>query len=253
MRGAIGNLDVAQIVLYAFWLFFIGLIFYLRREDRREGYPLDTEAPVGFKPRDIIWIPAPKTFLRADGRKVLAPSFKRDDRSISARKTEPWPGAPLTPVGDPLTANVGPGSYAARRDEPYKTAEGHDLLAPLRVATNYATPTEGPNPIGYDVVGGDRKQAGVVADLWVDRAESILRYYEVAVSTGKRILLPIYFADVDAKHRRVIVKALKASQVAGVPATKNPDRVTLLEEDMISAYYGAGTLYSTPARTEPLL
>ena len=44
MRGAIGNLDVAQIVLYAFWLFFFGLLFYLRREDRREGYPLESEA-----------------------------------------------------------------------------------------------------------------------------------------------------------------------------------------------------------------
>ena len=41
IRGAIGNLDVAQIVLYAFCVFFAGLIFYLRREDRREGYPLE--------------------------------------------------------------------------------------------------------------------------------------------------------------------------------------------------------------------
>ena len=45
MRGAIGNLDVAQIVLYAFWLFFASLLFYLRREDRREGYPLESEDP----------------------------------------------------------------------------------------------------------------------------------------------------------------------------------------------------------------
>ena len=37
MRGAIGNLDVAQIVLYAFWLFFFGLVFLLeaRRSSRR--------------------------------------------------------------------------------------------------------------------------------------------------------------------------------------------------------------------------
>ena len=31
------------------------------------------------------------------------------------------------------------------------------------------------------------------------------------------------------------------------------DRVTLLEEEKIAAYYGAGTLYATPARQEPLL
>ena len=63
MRGAVGNLDVAQIVLYAFWLFFFGLLFYLRREDRREGYPLESEAEPGLKARDVIWIPRPKTFL----------------------------------------------------------------------------------------------------------------------------------------------------------------------------------------------
>jgi photosynthetic reaction center H subunit len=34
--------DGTQIVLYAFWLFFVGLIIYLRREDKREGYPLDS-------------------------------------------------------------------------------------------------------------------------------------------------------------------------------------------------------------------
>jgi photosynthetic reaction center H subunit len=36
------NLDVAQIAIWAFWLFFAGLVYYLRREDKREGYPLAT-------------------------------------------------------------------------------------------------------------------------------------------------------------------------------------------------------------------
>jgi photosynthetic reaction center H subunit len=40
-KGAITQyIDVAQVVLYVFWVFFFGLIFYLRREDKREGYPL---------------------------------------------------------------------------------------------------------------------------------------------------------------------------------------------------------------------
>lgn len=42
--GAVtGYIDVAQLVLYAFWLFFGGLIIYLRREDKREGYPLESD------------------------------------------------------------------------------------------------------------------------------------------------------------------------------------------------------------------
>ena len=253
MRGAVGNLDVAQIVLYAFWLFFFGLLFYLRREDRREGYPLESEAEPGLKARDIIWIPRPKTFRRSDGREVSVPNFRADTRPINATKTEPWPGAPLQPNGDPMLAAVGPGSYAERADETYKTADGHDLIVPLRVATNYGVPADSANPIGFAVWGADRAQAGTVRDLWVDRAECMLRYYEVETADGKRVLLPVNFANVDAKRRRIGVNALLAGQFAAVPAIRNPDKVTLLEEDKITAYYGAGTLYATAARAEPLL
>ena len=38
-----------------------------------------------------------------------------------------------------------------------------------------------------------------------------------------------------------------------MPGIRNPDSVTLLEEDKIMAYYGGGTLYATPQRQEPLL
>jgi photosynthetic reaction center H subunit len=42
--GAITSyIDVAQLTLYAFWIFFAGLILYLRREDKREGYPLESD------------------------------------------------------------------------------------------------------------------------------------------------------------------------------------------------------------------
>ena len=38
-----GNVDLAQISLYLFWLFFAGLVIYLQRENMREGYPLEAE------------------------------------------------------------------------------------------------------------------------------------------------------------------------------------------------------------------
>ena len=56
-----------------------------------------------------------------------------------------------------------------------------------------------------------------------------------------------------ARGDRVHVEAILADQFANVPRTRNPDQVTLLEEEKIAAYYGAGTLYATPARVEPLL
>jgi photosynthetic reaction center H subunit len=42
-------------------------------------------------------------------------------------------------------------------------------------------------------------------------------------------------------------------QFAAVPATGRPDKVTMLEEEKIAAYYGGGTLYATPQRAEPLI
>jgi len=36
-------IDVAQVVLYLFWIFFAGLIYYLHSENKREGYPLESE------------------------------------------------------------------------------------------------------------------------------------------------------------------------------------------------------------------
>ena len=61
------------------------------------------------------------------------------------------------------------------------------------------------------------------------------------------------FAKIDRKWRTVKVEAILASQFGQVPVTKSPDQVTLLEEDRICAYYGGGTLYATPLRSESIL
>ena len=81
-----GYIDVAQVTLYAFWLFFAGLIFYLRREDKREGYPLDSDrysaggrvVVQGFPP-----MPRPKRFLKTHGGTYQAPSGNPDRSALS--------------------------------------------------------------------------------------------------------------------------------------------------------------------------
>jgi photosynthetic reaction center H subunit len=246
IHGAItSNIDVAQVVLYAFFVFFAGLIWYLRGEDRREGYPLESEAMGRQKQRGFLFIPRPKTFRLHGGAKVKAPRFDVDPRAVNAVKVAPWPGAPLEPTGDPLLAAVGPGSYALRADVSEKTFDGRDLIVPLRVATNYAVAGEGPNPIGMEVVGAD----GVVGGV-----EHLLRYLEVSTAAGaRRVLLPVPFANVKGSARRVVVEAILGSQFATAPTTKSPNQVTLLEEEKIVAYYGGGTLYASPERAEPLL
>ena len=62
--GAITQyVDVAQLVLYAFWFFFFGLIYYLLRENHREGYPLDSgrNPPVQMEG----WPPVPRRSSQA--------------------------------------------------------------------------------------------------------------------------------------------------------------------------------------------
>ncbi len=252
MRGAITSyIDVAQVVLYAFWIFFAGLIFYLRREDRREGYPLESEVS-GVGGKGFLLIPKPKEFLLAHGGSVFAP---RDEapREINAEKTELWPGAPLRPIGNPMTAGVGPGSYAMRSDTPDLTFHGHDKIVPLRVATESSLEPREPDPRRMTVLGAAGRAAGTVTDVWVDRSEILARYYEVEIEAGKRVLLPVNFSKIDSAKGKVNVASILSDQFADVPALKSADRVTMYEEERVVAYYGAGHLYATPERSEPLL
>ena len=153
-----------------------------------------------------------------------------------------------------MLAGVGPGSYAERADETYKTADGHDLIVPLRVATNYGVPAGEREPDRVRSVGAriGLRPASSATSGSTGRS-ACCATTKSRSADGRRVLLPVNFANVDTKRRRIGVNALLAGQFAGVPAIRNPDKVTLLEEDKITAYYGAGTLYATAARAEPLL
>jgi len=196
-------------------------------------------------------VPEPKTFKMADGSSVLAPDANRADGAYTAQPTHGWNGAPLEPVGDPLLAGVGPGAWAARADHPDMLSHGGAKIVPLRAASDHGVARQDTDPRGLPVVGADGEVAGQVKDLWVDRCEMMFRYIEVALPSGATKLLPINFARI--RKNGVEVHALLASQFANVPGLKNPEQVTLLEEEKITAYYGAGTLYATPERQEPLL
>ncbi|GAP34382.1 photosynthetic reaction center subunit H [Piscinibacter sakaiensis] len=246
-------IDVAQLVLYAFWIFFAGLLIYLHRENKREGYPLESDRS---NSRVAVqgWpaVPEPKTYRLRDGRSVSVPRAEAPVPVTGARPVGPWPGAPLQPDGDALASGVGPGSIAPRADVPDTTFEGTDRLVPLRLDPAWGVAHEDTDPRGLDVEGADGRVAGRVVDAWVDRAEALLRYLEVELAGGAgRVLLPMNFARID--RRRVRVASLLGEQIARVPRTRDADRVTLLEEEKVMAFYGAGTLYATAQRQEPLL
>lgn len=248
-------IDVAQIVLYAFWVFFAGLIYYLHREDKREGYPLESDRSGGrIKVQGWPSVPKPKTFHLRDGRVVMAPNFRGSDQPLGGTPSASHLGAPLEPNGDPMLAAVGPGSYSDRADIADTTVDGDPRIVPLRAAPSFEVAHRDPDPRGLPVIGADGAVAGTVSELWVDRAEVLFRYLEVEVPVQggrRRVLLPINFARIG--DRKVSVRSILAAQFAQVPGTRNPDTVTLLEEDKIMGYYGGGTLYATPDRQEPLL
>jgi photosynthetic reaction center H subunit len=255
--GAItAYVDVAQVVLYAFWIFFFGLIYYLIRENHREGYPLDS----GDRGTIEGWppTPEPKTYRMADGREVQVPRDEAPQPIANAEPAYRGAAAPLQPVGNPLTAGVGPGAWSSLRpDVPDFDHDGAPKLAPLTLVPGCGVSAKDPDPRGMAVHDCNGNVAGVVRDLWLDRGEMLFRYLEVELGAAngatpsRRVLVPMPFASVT--RRGIEVQALMAEQFAGVPAIARPDRVTLLEEERIGAYFGAGTLYAQPHRAEPLV
>lgn len=254
MTGGIisGSFDVTTLLFLAFVLFFIGLAFYLQRESQREGYPLETDT--GGKPDSgsPIWAPKPKDYLLPDGETVSKPDFKAEPQNDKMKRLAVWPGAPSEPVGDPMTSGVGPGSYVMRDDKPDLTHENLPKIVPMSMLADFTVAKGDKDPRGMSVVGGDGAAAGVISDIWVDRAEQLVRYYEVELAEGgRKVLLPYAFANVKGQAGKVQVKSILAKHFAGVPAHASGEQVTRLEEDRISAYYAAGTLYSTPDKAEP--
>ncbi|MFO0295422.1 MAG: photosynthetic reaction center subunit H [Rhodospirillales bacterium] len=251
-KGSLGSyLDVAQVALYVFWAFFAALIYYLHRENKREGYPLESDRSALVTVQGFPPVPKPKTYLLHDGSTVQAPR-KEAPEIVNGTPIAAFPGAPIEPNGDPMTAGVGPGAWARRADTPDMTADGRVKIVPLRADSEFSVAAEDPDPRGFAVVGADGAKGGTVVDAWVDRSEVLFRYFEVDVG-GRTVLLPVNFSRVDAKARQVKVASILGSHFAGVPAIRSKDSVTMLEEEKVMAYYGAGTLYATPSRAEPLL
>lgn len=258
--GLTNYIDLAQIALYGFWIFFAGLIWYLHREDKREGYPLDsdrTDRSGGrVKVQGFPAIPPPKAFRLADGSTVQIPTPDggADRRAVAARPLGNGDGAALQPTGDPMRDGVGPASYAARRNVPERMVDGTPMIVPMRSVSGWRINARDPDPRGMSVVGCDGATAGTVRDVWVDKAEPQIRYLEVELWTGgRKVLVPYGFVKYDAKARRVNVNAITGAQFAGVPSTASGEQVTRLEEDRITGYFGGGTLYATPDRLGPLL
>jgi photosynthetic reaction center H subunit len=177
---------------------------------------------------------------------------------IKAVPVDGFNGSPLVPTGNPMIDGVGPAAWADRADEPDRTFHGAPKIVPMRLDPTFSVAKGDPDPRGLPVEAVDKVTAGNVIELWVDRAEPQVRYYEVQLSgSERRIMLPAGFVQWPNfglwGNDRLLVKSITAAQFADVPAIRRDDQITLLEEDKVMAYFAGGHLYATAARSEPII
>lgn len=254
--GAItGYVDVAQLVLYAFWAFFFALIFWLQRESKREGYPMVSDRPGRETVEGLLPMPRPKTYLLEGGGEVVTPRGGDRPAAPDATPIGAFPGASLVPNGDQLGSGMGPGTISNRHDHPERSFAGTLVLQPMRALTEFRVAERCTDPRGLPVLGADGEPGGTIRDIWIDGSDAIVRYLEADVPAAgggtRRALVPLNFCRIGEDAVRV--QALLGEQFAGIPGLREPDSVTLLEEEKITAYFGAGTLYATRERQEALL
>lgn len=250
----IGNFDLASLSLWLFWIFFAGLIFYIQRENMREGYEFENDDGSKSSFQSPFPMPEPKTFKLPHGRgEVTVPNSNGENREIALRQTNAANGYPLEPTGDPMTSGVGPGAWAARRDLPELDSKGHPKIVPLSAVDSFYVGA-GRDPRGLPVMAGDGEVVGKIVDIWFDEPEQLARYYEYELhpefGEGRR-LVPVPLAR--TRKDRVAIKTIFSQHFNAVPQTKAKTQITMLEEEKISAYYAGGILYASDKRFGPLI
>lgn len=116
-------IDFAQISIYLFWFFFAGLIIYLRREDKREGYPLESDR-TGVTVQG--WPPVPPGKApRARHPALVGPDGRELERAVgdeppSAARVAPQPEVPPAQAPPPTSPPAAP-------DEPPASLDDEDI------------------------------------------------------------------------------------------------------------------------------
>ena len=238
--------DLPQVLFWLFVLGFLALVFYLRRADKREGYPLKASP---FSDRELLGFPLPpeepQAYVLNEGGTTLAPHFYAPG-DLRARPLRLFDGTPLVPVGNPLLAGLGPGAWVKRRDGPMLTEEGELNLQPLRLLPGWSIPRGEADPRGMRVYDLRWRQVGTVRDIWIDRSAKLLRLLEVELRPGLGhpvVLVPIYLAHIRERRREVRIESLRAHQLPSVPMPAAPERITAQEDERLNAYFAAGRFY----------
>ena len=220
----VGNFDVAELAILLFILFFIALVFYLNRESRREGYPLEHEQTGAVLSGQPLFDGDKKVFDLPHGRGTYIPEDQpRDAFDIAAKQAFGSAGAPYVPTGDPMIDGVGPASWTPRQDVPEMNAHGHPKIGPMASNDNFFI-SAGRDPRGMPVLSKDDQVVAHCTDMWIDEAEQEVRYLEIELEpehgSGKR-LVPMTLVRV--QPRWIMVASLHSGRFDGrTTATVNP-------------------------------
>ena len=181
-----GQFDLPLLLVIVFVLFFFALVYYLQQEMKREGYPLVSDRTkrsggrvkvVGYPP-----MPSPKVFIQPHGRPPVYAPRPEEAEELDAVNAGNMRGLPIEPRGDGMGTGLGPGSWVARQDEPDVDSSNNPVFRPLRYATDFFVAKGEPNPIGFNVLGLDKRVAGTVVDIWVDMVEHMARFLEIELA-----------------------------------------------------------------------
>lgn len=263
----VGTFDVAELAFLLFFGFFIALVFYLNKESRREGYPLEDEVTGKVEESSSLFDGDKKSFQLPHGRGTYVPEdVARDDVNVAGVQAFRAGGAPWVPTGDAMVDGMGPAAFANRSKYPDLTFDGRPRIVPIADSHELIVSPNDPQLIGWPVMAADKQMVGKVSDIWVDQAEHLIRYLEIETTTGKKVLAPMMVASVhgnsllDAllpivsdKPEYVEIDAITAEQFERVPELETAGIITRYEEDRVQAYFGGGYMYATPERAEPWL
>ncbi len=246
MPSLVGDIDVAILCVIAFVIFFLGLVYHLRQEDKREGYPLERANSIGGLERTEGFppMPRPKIFQRPHGRGTAQ----------APRETEPpepvhWRqglnGFPIDPGPDPLGDGLGAAAWQrGKEDSPDLNVEGEPKVVPLSKWTEYHVAPGDADLRGWPIVTADGVTVGSVVDLWFNRAEFFLRYLEVDIGEARTRMAPLFLVNADARRGTVNAQTLTAADFRRAPVTGSPDVITQREEDIVAAFFAGGLRFS---------
>lgn len=125
----VGTFDVAELAFLLFFGFFIALVFYLNKESRREGYPLEDEETGKIHPGSLFDT-GKKSFQLPHGRGTYVPEdVARDDINVPGVQAFRSAGAPWVPTGNAWRRAQGAKLARAAADRITAKVRGKTTLA----------------------------------------------------------------------------------------------------------------------------